>query len=241
MESSIALYGKNPLEIVSSDLIKNASNEVHTAQVYLGSNIFVNKYGVLGFSIIDSKPKKRWVRYDRSDWTGVEHGEDIYDTVILNDPVRMRHFADTDKGFAAARQFIFPEEVYDFFTRENFLGDPLINKCCSDKTMPSDFDEERMIYNPFENTYHTLMEYVVLKENERRVQAGFTNLTGDHTNAYISFHPWSVYHSVINQLDKGIMQSLNNFDILLNKFDMCNIVPKKDLEVILAKQQQLLS
>ena len=74
----------------------------------------MGQYGVTGFLIVDTRPEERWESYTNTDLYGVSHSLEhcihIPDDV-RNDPVRISHYINTDKGFKMVRYFLIPKNV----------------------------------------------------------------------------------------------------------------------------------
>ncbi len=233
MAGDVILYEGSPLErIAASSLVLSGKMPLAKApQIYLASDVIVGKYGVTGLLLVDSKPKPRWESYTDGNWTGAVTDEKSVLFMSEYDPIRYAHYMNTSSGFKMIRYFILPPEVAAFFRQDSFLGDPMIDKCCRDGTLPEDYDEvlvnSRYVESSDEGRFLTQIINSVnpafAKDQEPRNNPKFGQ------KVYFSFHLWQVYKPVTEVGEESIVRAITNFDRVLSQFDNRNILQQRQL------------
>lgn len=225
---TIDLYKGQPLEVFKSrGLLPDL--EV-SKRLFLPSGVIKGIYGVTGFIIIDKTPEDRFVGYT-SDLVGVTWSEKNFE--ISEEDIS--HFLNTKEGFKMIRYFALPPSVRSFFERDRFLGDPLIDKCCSED-IPKELDETgplRLGYafsSIYEGEVKEMVDNVLLHSNPQ--------LTKDELNdwknpweekAYISFHPWKDFQNILEIGSQSIYAAIFSFDRIIQQFDTNHIMKPREL------------
>lgn len=235
--TSIVLYGGSPLEKIAASgfLIKSPLKTLHS-RLYLASDIIMGDYGVAGFLLIDSRPEERFESYTDGDLIGVssdhEHCEHI-PPEVRNNPLRLSHYIETDKGFKMVRYFLVPDNIVEFFYKDKFLGEPVIAKCYRDVKIPEWFDEEDS--RPHEALYRIYDEKdALLKSISEEIITKLREITKepkvDFHRACVSFHPWSYYKHAVEIGESGIVAAIGNFDRMIQMLDKQGVLPKRNLK-----------
>lgn len=244
--NKVILYQGAPLEKIAASEIVLVSKDkplMEQQRMFLASDIVVGEYGVAGFVLVDNQPEDRWLSYDDGSKTGVPWCDtDSLHFVIWKDkePHRLSHYIDTSQGFKMIRYFVLPSNIKEFFKTDKYLGEPVIDKCVCDGTLPEDFDEEKV--NPFyafrEGKERELINKIVSHINPRFEQIGELRFSwedfGHHV--YFSFHPWQVYKPVLEAGEESVIRAVRNFDECLSRFDNRKKLQKKILEVEQAQE-----
>lgn len=235
---SIEVHQGAPLERVSASGLVLAQY-LGEPRYYLASDVAVGNYGVIGFVLADSRPEKRWHSYTNGEWIGVEYSEDdILFSDLIHDPLSRNHFLDTDQGFRMIRHFVMPLNIRDFFEKDRFLGDPLVDKCCREGTLPEDFDEvpgrPNYIYweGRTDGNPEGLLSKIIRYANpalEYSEDPGILWQDLGH-RTYLSFHPWQAYKPVIEEGQESIFRAIANFDGVLSRFDRNGVLQTRGLE-----------
>jgi hypothetical protein len=239
-DNQVILYEGSPLErIASSNIVLRTDKPLmDQKRLFLASDVIVGEYGVTGFVIVDSKPENRWISYTEGDKTGV-----IWDTeyhslefVIygINEPLRKVHFVNTNEGFKMIRYFILPSNVSQFFTTDKFLGDPMIDKCCREGTLPEEFDE--VVVNPvyaFRGEEREIIDRIIERISPNLQKIGESRFAWEDFGhqVYFSFHPWQTYKPVLEAGEESVVRAVRNFDQFLSKFDERKKLQRRDLEI----------
>jgi hypothetical protein len=240
--NQIILYEGSPLErIAASDIVlRSDTSLMKQKRLYLASDVFVGEYNVTGFVVVDNQPEQRWISYTDGDKIGVPWGNDPnqieFDLFgITNDAQRLAHFIGTDKGFKMIRYFILPLNVEDFFRSDRYIGEPLIDKCVCEGTIPDEFDEQKVnpVYAFREREEEELIDRIIEHINPRLKQIGESRLSWEHFghHVYFSFHPWQVYKPILEVGEESIVRAIRNFDKLLSRFDEKKKLQKRILKV----------
>lgn len=239
-KNQIILYEGSPLEVISnSSIVLSGNSLMEQKRFYLASDVIVGRYGVTGFVIVDNRPEKRWVSYTDGSYSGVTYKPKGYLGSGIEDKSRfLSHFVDTDTGFKMIRYFILPENIKEFFKRDEYLGDPMITKCCEQDTLPKEFDEVKATL-----IYLSDNDQNLLKEIIRYISGGLKHID-EHSLfeayyghwVYFSFHPWQVYSPVIKAGEEGVIRSIRNFDNFLERFDRNAQLKKRDLQIETAQE-----
>lgn len=216
----LELYQGVSLKVHEPKDILQGNEKLFSEHLYIGSRVMVNEHGVVGFIMVDSTPEKRNVSYTDMEWTGItyEDNKGLRDTYS---PDRIPHFVGTEKGFKMIRYFAMPKQVAEFFGQDKFLGEPFIDKCIRDETLPEDFDEElgRIDYSSHLewNEIKDLVNAAVMHVNP---EFGEEEYVSERTHrVYFSFFPWQVYVPTMQEGEDSIRKALTNFDNLLSRFD----------------------
>lgn len=242
--NQVIVYQGSPLERVAASqlVMPETFMMMEQKKLYLASDVIIGKYGIVGMVIVDSRPEKRWYSYTNSDWTGVSMDAEADDPDFLlarhgiesYDSYRKAHFFDTDKGFKMIRYFILPENVREFFKRDSYLGDPLIDKCCREGTLPAEFDE--VVVNPslgFRDEDREVIDMILGQISPSLEKIGQHRFSwedfGHHL--YFSFHPWQHYKPVAQAGEEAVVRAVKNFDSVLRRFDEREVLQKRDLQV----------
>lgn len=201
---------------------------------FLPGDIVSSKYGVVGFVLVDSKPEKRWVTYTDGEWIGITFEEDNMAASGRN----REHFLDTDAGFKMIRYFALPKSVQDFFDQDRFLGEPMINKCIQDQTLPEDYDEEladlHYAFGTNEGNGRILAANIALMANPQlkdTVPSEPSALIARGHRTYVSFHRWQKQKEVFDVGNKSIYAAIANLDAMLERFDVKRILPVRNFEI----------
>lgn len=199
---------------------------------FFPTNILVSRYGVIGFILLDTRPEQRWISYTDAEYIGLATSEESVPFESKDDRVRLSHYADTETGFKMIRYFILPPDVAEFFKRDRFLGDPFIDKCCRDDTLPEDLDEvPAEPFWAFGNDFEEADAFV-----RHIIQGACGNIQPEElqrylwiTNhrVYVSFHAWENSREVTIEGEKSLAVALGNFDSVLERFDTRGVIPKK--------------
>lgn len=226
-----------PLSNVSREDLNRQMLE--SERIFLASDVMVSKYGIVGYLVVDNQPEDREVSYTESEHTGMtldnfatfgtEHilvyNPQTGEKEFSSDEVRLSHYFQTHKGFKMLRRFILPKGVASFFAKDRFFGDPAIDRCCREGTLPEDYDEEiadlRCLSLHAEKESIEKIDKIILPYF---IREPFVNERGwERENflerTYISFHRWPFYSEVLGEGTESIKKALDNFDIILSKFD----------------------
>lgn len=242
---AIVLYQGAPLERIDTRALVFQETHQKESRFFIPEDIVIGRYGVIGFVLVDNKPEQRWVSYTNSEWTGVHTGEP---EVYLSHSQNTSHFVNTDRGFKMMRYFILPPEVAEFFERDKFLGEPLIDKCCREGTLPEEFDENRAD-SRYAFGYGGYTEGGI-ELIEAAIRASFPELTeeeraryywGRNQYAYVSFHPWQEFKYVTQEGQSSIYAAVNNFDDVLTRFDTNKLLSPRDLRITIEDNPQIQS
>lgn len=199
---------------------------------FLPTDVLISRYGVIGLMLLDTRPEQRWINYTDGEYIGIRTSEESVSFEERDDRVRLSHYIDTETGFKIIRYFVLPPVVSDFFKRDKFLGDPIIDKCCRDETLPEELDEIPADPTWAFGTYSGGTEDFV----DSIIQSACTNIKPEElqrylqrTNhrTYVSFHAWENLQEVQIEGEKSLVAALNNFDNVLERFDTKDVVPKK--------------
>jgi len=237
--NQIILYEGNPLERIASSniVLSNDRPLMEQKRLFLASDVVLGEYGVTGFVVVDNKPEDRWISYTESDEIGVKWSEN--DTLQFTvwkegDPNRLSHYLNTSQGFKMIRYFILPSKVRDFFRTDRFLGEPMIDKCAREGTIPDKFDETNV--NPvyaFHGEERELIDSILEHINPRFEQIGESRFSWEDFGhrVYFSFHPWQVYKPVLGFGEESVVRAIRNFDQFLSRFDEKKKLNRRDLEI----------
>lgn len=237
---AVVLYQGAPLEQIGTRALIFPGGRQQESRFFLPEDIVVGRYGVIGFLVIDKTPEQRWVSYTSYDWTGVEVRD--YDASWRGG--NATHFLNTDQGFKMVRYFILPPSVGDFFAKDKFLGEPLIDKCCREGTLPEEFDEEKAYPNIAFWSGDEVQEGLIRPV----IKASLPELSGDelfsydwgkNQNSYVSFHPWQDFKYVIGEGQNSIHAAISNFDDVIGKFDTKQLLTPRDLRVTSGDNSQI--
>lgn len=235
----IILHEGNLLErVVASSIIQRKDKPLmQNKRLFLASDVIVGEYGVTGFLVVDNKPEDRWWSYTDGEKTGCVWSET--DSLQLTawkktDPNRLSHYLNTSTGFKMIRYFVLPSNVKEFFDKDRYLGDPMINKCACEGTIPEYFDEERV--NPslaFSGGQRELVDEILEYINPRLEKIGESRFSWEDFghNVYFSFHPWQAYKPVLQAGEESIIKAIGNFDQFLSIFDQKKALRKRILEL----------
>jgi len=231
-ERSIVLYQGSPIERVDTRTLAFPEGRQGDPRYFVPEDIVVSQYGVIGFLIVDKTPEQRWYSYDNSEWTGVEVRN-------IGPDQNPSHFLNTDAGFKMIRYFMLPPTVGNFFARDRFLGEPMIDKCCREGTLPDEFDEIRADTPGFAFGLKAGYLFEEHQEFVRTVaKASFPDLTdeeldhydwGKNQYTYLSFHPWQDFKHVISRGMESLLAAMNNFDTVIERFDSKRVLTPRDL------------
>ena len=164
---------------------------------------------------------------------------------IREDPIRLAHYINTDKGFKMIRYFLIPHNVKEFLLQDKFLGEPMIDKCCGETPMPEWFDEEKAIevFESFkgDDEGYRLISSVIEGITPKLKQIGETkfgkrDLRHEH---YLSFHPWQFYQTVIQVGEASVIAAIGNFDKILSMLDGRGTLMRRDLQTTGAQEYRL--
>lgn len=237
-DTSIILYEGSPLEKIAATgfLIKSPLKTLHT-RLYLASDIIVGDYGVAGFLLVDSRPEERFEDYTDANLIGVSHDFEHTEHLppkVRNNPLRLSHYIETDKGFKMARYFLIPSNVAEFFHKDKFLGEPIISKCYQDVNMPEWFDEEHSRPNEVLHGIYGERD-VLLKSITQELTTKLKDIITESDinfwhRACVSFHPWSYYKHSVEIGESGIVAAIGNFDRMIQLVDKQGILPKRNLK-----------
>lgn len=234
MGGDIVLYEGSPLERIAASAVglETVAKPLKKPQIYLASDVIVGAYGVTGFVLVDIKPERRWVSYTNSDWFGVTFetsGNHLLKFEVESDPVRRAHFFDTNEGFKMIRYFIMPDNVQEFFTRDKFLGEPMVDKCCRDGTLPEDYDEDPVSSNhAIYDESGDILEAVLKTINPSFGVPAFSTERMGH-RIYFSFHSWQLYKPVLEVGEESVVRAIRNFDTFLSRFDQTKQLQRREL------------
>ncbi|MBI2632243.1 hypothetical protein HYW75_04525 [Candidatus Pacearchaeota archaeon] len=235
----IILYKNKPLERITASniVLREETPLMKEKRLFLASDVIVGEYGITGFVAVDNKPEDRWWSYTEGDRIGVKWS--VEDSPLLvawkvSNPKRLSHYINTSTGFKMIRYFVLPSSVQEFFRRDKFLGDPLINKCAREGTILEEFDE--VLVNPtyaFSGEQRELIDGILEHINPRLEKIGESRLSWeDYGHAvYFSFHPWQEYKPILEIGQESIMNSVLNFDKFLSHFDQRKTLKKRVLEL----------
>lgn len=194
---------------------------------FLPADVLISRYGIIGFLLVDTRPEQRWLTYTDAEWIGVPCTEGSVPYGSEEDRVRRSHFIDTDTGFKMVRYFVLPPKVSEFFNRDKFLGDPFIDKCCREGTLPEEFDE--IPADPawafgtaasFRENLELFVNDIVQGANPQASQDEIEQYfrIGNH-RTYVSFHAWQDSKEVFSEGERSLAAALGNFDSVLERFD----------------------
>lgn len=232
--------GLTPWEPLSNISREDLNRQMlENERIFLASDVMVSKYGIVGYLTVDNQPGDREVSYTESEHTGMTldtyyifgtervlvYNPQTGEEEFSSDEVRLSHYFQTHKGFKMLRRFILPENIAKFFASDRFLGDPSIDKCCREETLPEDYDEEianlgclslHAEQDSIEKIDKIILPYFIKKPFVNKScweEKNFLERT------YISFHRWPFYPEVLEKGAESIKKAFENFDILLGKFD----------------------
>lgn len=221
----VILYQDQPLEVIRSRSLALPDSPAARRFSPL-SDVVVGRYGVTGFVIVDNRPEKRFVSYNDGDWVGLTYSEDERKHFHLSYPGQdPAHFFDTDTGFKMIRYFALPPSVREFFKLDRFLGDPFIDKCCREGTLPEEFDEVPSAYKwafwrANEDEIRQVTNSVVLGVNPHVTKEQLEDWNNPWREVvYLSFHPWRDLIHVLTAGVDSIYAAIHNFDEVISRFD----------------------
>jgi len=230
-DQAIQLYRDTGLAVIESRNLALPETP-ERKRFFLPADILISKYGVIGFVLLDSRPEQRWITYTDSEFIGLSTSEESVPWESRDDRIRISHYVDTETGFKMIRYFVLPPVVSEFFKRDKFLGDPFIDKCCRDGTLPEELDEvPAEPFWAFGNDFEGIEEFV-----DSIIQGACTNIQPEESQkyhwmtnrrVYVSFHAWENSRDVTIEGERSIAAALNNFDNVLERFDTKGVIPKK--------------
>lgn len=243
---ALVLYQGAPLEQIGTRALIFPGGQQQESRFFIPEDIVVGRYGVAGFVVVDKSPEDRWVTYTDSEWSGVGYREDEVRLRVEFEGANPTHFLHTDRGFKMIRYFVLSPQVEDFFAKDRFLGEPLIDKCCREGTLPEEFDEVPAHTNhafgnaAFRGVEEDLIDAVIrttfpdLTEEEMEMYSH-----GRNQYAYVSFHPWQEFKYVIGEGQNSIYAAISNFDEVIGRFDTKQLLTPRDLRVTSADNPQI--
>ncbi len=240
-DTSLVIYKGSPLEqIATREVMEGVSLKKN--RIFLATDVVIGKYGVIGFGLVDSKPEDRWKSYTDGVWIGVVYNEDSFYLLAQHKDsyadakLRRSHYIGTSDGFKLARYFVLPRSVMDFFDRDEFLGEPLIEKCLRQGTLPADFDEEKA--DPY-YAFHMeepreLVDAILAKicpeagdaGSQVAYKVGLAEALGISTKhyPYVSFHSWWQFRDIIQIAQDSLVASVANLDAVLAHYDTNHVL-----------------
>lgn len=236
-DKEVILYQGQPLEVIRSRSLVLPDSPA-ARRFFLPSGVVVGCYGVTGFVIFDSRPEKRFVTYTDGEWIGIEYSENDKKYFQISHPGQNpTHFFDTDTGFKMIRYFALPPSVREFFSRDRFLGDPMIDKCCRQGTLPEEFDEVPSAWNwafcgASENEIREVTNSVILGANPHLTKEQLEDWEHPWREViYLSFHPWRDMEHVLTVGADSIYAAIYNFDEVIRRFDKDRKLTPRDLRL----------
>lgn len=236
--SSLVIRRDQHLERVSAtNLLTKSVTDLPTrqGQVFLASDIVTGDYGVTAFILVDAAPEDRWVEYSHAHpLTPCTQGGSYDD----REPT---HFFHTRNGFKMIRNFILPETVKRFFEQDRFLGEPMIQKCCLDGTIPDDFDEEPVdpeftIAQSIGDFYDRYEKLKIKKAQAERIMHLISpdleqlENPDSYKRTFLSFHAWwDYYQRVLASGQESLYLAVANFDEVLSRFDQREVLIRRGL------------
>ncbi len=229
---AVVLYQGLPVETIGTRALTFPEGHQKEPQFFLPEDIVVGRYGVIGFLMVDNHPEQRNLTYTNGEWTGVE----IEEYAVLPGK-NNSHFLNTDRGFKMIRYFILPPNVADFFANDKFLGEPMIDKCCRESTLPEEFDEvqalTRHVFGPAGWTEGAVeIVRAVIKASLPQLDEELLQRYDEYGKSqypYVSFHPWQEFKFVIGEGQKSIYAAMNNFDTFISRFDSSRVLEEREL------------
>lgn len=249
-QSSVILYEGSPLERIAASAVlprnKDVLQEFLHSRFFLPSDIVMGRYGVTGFLIIDTRPEERWESYTDTNLYYISHSLDHRIHIPdedRNDPIRVSHYINTDKGFKMIRYFLLPNNVRTFFESDEDLGEPMVRKCC--RTIPKWFDEDeaREVFGELSGDEEgdKLVAAIIEGITPRLRQIGETELKryDFKHQRYLSFHPWRFVKDVLAVGEDSIVEAIGNFDKFLGTMDRRGVLRKRNLQTNGAAEYRL--
>ncbi len=214
--SELSLWQGSPLSLaIPKEIVATAFAQ---PRFFIPTNVLISQYGIVGMLIADNKPESRKVSYSESEWIGVSASEEQFHT--NGDPVRKAHYANTENGASFIRAFALPANVREVFARDKFLGEPMIDKCIDDETVPEEFDELEL--GQSERPASEACDLITAVASAGWQAAGITEIGAfekHYLRARISFHGWFAFQQAVDIAQTGIISALRNFDEFLGHLD----------------------
>jgi len=239
---AIVPYQDQALEIVKSRSLV-LPDSAAAKRFFLPSGAVVGRYGVIGFLMIDSKPENRYVSYTDGEWAGVTYREeDLKWSYPERNP---SHYLNTDTGFKMIRYFALPPAVRAFFEKDKYLGDPLIDKCCREGTLPEELDEVKAYGN---YAYWIADQKEVDDLIKSVIHSAYPQVTRDQLqdwknplgeSVYLSFHPWKDFEDILPMGTDSIQAAIYNFDSVIERFDAQRVLTPRELSLDIEEQPRL--
>ena len=217
-DNNIVLWQGNNALTLSSSLSREV---VLQSRFFLPSEVLVSHHGIVAMVIVDNKPGRRNISYVEDEWSGVGIDLDLVKYIHEDDPIRRCHFVDTEKGFSLIRAFILPSCIEKVFSRDQFLGEPFIDKCINDRTFDVEFDEERASFrsNPVREAVPLIKTFTASAWQMACLPELDTGNVDDvHVRTWLSFHGWFMFPHAVAQAQLSLVKALGNFDSLLERF-----------------------
>lgn len=220
----VILYQGQPLEVTRPGSLV-LPDSPSAKRFSLLSEVVVGRYGVTGFVIGDSRPEKRFVSYTDGDWVGCDYEGERASFALHYPHWNPAHFLDTDTGFKMIRYFALPPQIREFFSRDRFLGDPMIDKCCREGTLPEEFDEVPSAWmwafgEADKDEIRDITKSVILGANPHVTEEQLQDWDNPWRKVvYLSFHPWRDLIDVVTAGANSIYAAIHNFDTVIERFD----------------------
>lgn len=206
------------VQIPAADIETLTSDELEVNnEAYLGTDLFQGMYGVTSFGVVVPRPNNRPRYYNAQEGPCGDYEEEDLEFAleITENPIRKAHYIDTKLGFAVVRTVIAPSEVLARLHSQRFIGPAIIDKCCLDDTIPSDFDEDLEL-GLGQALGHDKAKGIDVAQ--KRVVNQVEATTGKlyaFVREYPSWHSYRVYASVMNQVTEACKATVANFDEVL--------------------------
>ncbi|GEM_PF-1600279 len=256
-QRNVLIFQDSPLERIASSAVvpNNVLTDLVHSRFFLGSDFYMGTYGVTGFLVIDSRPEERWESYTDTNLYGVSHSLKHCMHIpqeVRNDPIRLSHYINTDKGFKMIRYFLLPSNVKELFSRDRHLKDSLVRKCCEDVPITEWFDEETA--NEIFTGYNINGSWISSREDGEKLVNGIIegispNLkeTGESKfekydfrhEHYVSFHSWQVFRQCLVIGEDAVIAAIGNFDRMIPLIDKRGELKRRDLRTEGAYEHRL--